>query len=420
MKNYKLINTKLKGILVFSLLLASVTFFTACEKNEEKGTPYFKLEGSPTGLAVSTNGITQSYVVRSNRPWKIVAKSDGDWVKAFPAEGEDDGIFKIIVDENKTFDNRTMKFAFVVDGEEQPVLFTVDQVANIPSIVIAGSASGTSIVGTGGTCDINISANVNWTYSLSDASWLTEQSLSSSKVTFSAGLNTGDARSTVMTVTAKDLPGVTASITITQASGVVILNEDFSWLEHYYSTSTSSPNTYAFYNTTGAKRFDSWLPDEKAHGWTSTINSLGGNTPLLYAGPGFAKVGKTTYGGDLISPKLNIDGTKNVKVTFKAVPYETATGTKDDNYLNISVLGAGTPSVTQFVIDNWPVYPTDGTVETYCQNFWKKPEATRTFTITGATSATQIKFLGGDYNLSGVGLGKNRIFLDDIKVEIIP
>ncbi|MDP4239501.1 MAG: BACON domain-containing protein [Bacteroidota bacterium] len=420
MKNYKFINRKLKGILVFSLFLASVTFFTACVKSEEEGTPYFKIEDNPTGLSASTKGVSQSYTVRSNRPWKIVAKGDGDWIKAFPAEGEDDGIFKIIVDENTTFDKRSMQFAFVVDGEEQPVLFTVDQDANIPSIVIAGAASGASIVGTGGTCDINITSNVDWTYSLSDSNWLTLQSLSPSKVTFAAGLNTGDSRSAVMTITAKDLPGVTASITITQASGVVILNEDFSWLEHYYLNSGSSPNSYAFYNTTGAKRYDSWTDDEKAHGWTSTNNSFSSNQPLLYAGPGFAKLGKTTYGGDLISPKLNIVGTKNVKVTFKAVPYETATGTKDDNYLNIFVLGAGTPSVTQFVIDNWPVYPTDGTVETYCQNFWKQPEATRTFTITGATSATQIKFLGGDYNLSGVGAGKNRIFLDDIKVEIIP
>jgi len=104
------------------------------------------------------------------------------------------------------------------------------------------------------------------------------------------------------------------------------------------------------------------------------------------------------------------------------VPYLTAGGAKDDNYLNISVVGPGTVSQAQFVIDNWPVYPAgDATVVgPYCEAFWGEPAATRTFTITGATADTQIKFLGGDYNLSGVGVGKNRIFLDDIKVEIIP
>jgi hypothetical protein len=53
---------------------------------------------------------------------------------------------------------------------------------------------------------------------------------------------------------------------------------------------------------------------------------------------------------------------------------------------------------------------------------WSAPEATRTFTITGAASDTQIKFLGNAYDLRTgvVPINKNRIFLDDIKVEIIP
>jgi len=52
---------------------------------------------------------------------------------------------------------------------------------------------------------------------------------------------------------------------------------------------------------------------------------------------------------------------------------------------------------------------------------WSAPEATRTFTITGATAETQIKFLGNDYDLRAtvVTINKNRIFLDDIKVEIV-
>jgi hypothetical protein len=99
----------------------------------------------------------------------------------------------------------------------------------------------------------------------------------------------------------------------------------------------------------------------------------------------------------------------------------TAAGTKDDNFLNISIIGPGTISQSQFIIDNWPVYPVDpAAVEAYCIALWNEPVARRTFTITGATSETQIKFLGYDYNLVGVGAVKNRIFLDDIKVEITP
>jgi len=124
-------------------------------------------------------------------------------------------------------------------------------------------------------------------------------------------------------------------------------------------------------------------------------------------------------GGDLISPALSkIVGTVNLQVTFKAIPYMTAAGTMDDNILNISVIGPGTVSQGQFIIDNWPVYPVEGALE-YCIGMWSAPAATRTFTITGATAETQIKFLGYDYYLVGVGEGKNRIFLDDIKVEIV-
>lgn len=146
-----------------------------------------------------------------------------------------------------------------------------------------------------------------------------------------------------------------------------------------------------------------------------------GTTPLLYARQGFIKLGKTSYGGDLISPPLSkLDGTQTVTVTFKAIPYMTAAGTKDDNILKVSVIGPGTVSQGQFIIDNWPVYPTEN-AEAYCIGMWSDPVATRTFTITGATAETQIVFLGGDYDLrpTVVTINRNRIFLDDIKVEIV-
>ena len=53
-------------------------------------------------------------------------------------------------------------------------------------------------------------------------------------------------------------------------------------------------------------------------------------------------------------------------------------------------------------------------------NVWAPEIAERSFIIRGATSETQIKFMGGkDYSLAGVGSEKNRIFLDDILVQII-
>jgi hypothetical protein len=137
---------------------------------------------------------------------------------------------------------------------------------------------------------------------------------------------------------------------------------------------------------------------------------------VVYARTGFLKLGKTGYGGDLISrPLASLDEPSKIRVTFKAVPYQTQAGTQDDNLLNVSVVGPGTININSFVIDNWPNYD----IDPECIAVWESDTAKYEFIITDATAETRIKFLGGDYNLKGVGKGKNRIFLDDIKVEII-
>lgn len=403
---------KLKGVgtILISIFVVSAWLLVSCDK-EDQSEPYFNIEGNPTGLTVPKAGIAQNFIVRSNRPWQLVAQSEGNWVKVFPEEGEDDGIFKITVSENTSFETRTMNYAIIVGGEEQPVLFRVDQEPNTPYINVPATVT---IPSAGGVVTINVTSNVAWTYSLSSSAWLTEQSVSSTQVKLVAAENTSiDPRSVTMTLTATDYPAVSEDITLTQSPGTVVIEENFSWLNY---------GSVIFYNTTGETRIDSWTQAEKDKGWTSSVNTTSGsgNTPLLYARMGFVKLGKTSYGGDLISPKLSkLTGTQNLKVTFKAIPYMTAAGTKDDNILKVSVIGPGTVSVAQFTIDNWPVYPTSD-VETYCTGMWASPVATRTFNVTGATSDTQIKFLGYDYYLVGVGAGKNRIFLDDIKVEIVP
>ncbi len=398
--------------LILPLFLLPLFLLSSCKEDPIQEDPFFTIEGDPTGLTVSKATKTQAYVVRSNRSWQILNKENADWVKAFPEKGDADGIFKIIVSANETFDTRTANFAFVVDGEEQPVLFRVEQEGNMPYINLPDAIS---IPAAGGEFSVDIVSNVAWGAALSDFSWLQETAVTTQKITFVAEENTSiDERSTTLTLTAVEFPDVTASVVMTQSPGTVVLEEDFSWLAY------GSP---VFYTTTGETRIDNWTQEQKDRGWTSSVNTTtgSGTTPLLYARQGFVKVGKTGYGGDLISPPLSkLVGTQTLTVTFKAIPYMTATGTMDDNILNVSVIGPGTVSQGQFIIDNWPVWPADaGAVTDYCIGLWNAPEATRTFTITGATAETQIKFLGYDYYLVGVGAGKNRIFIDDIKVEIV-
>lgn len=406
---------------IYILLLMVVAVFTSCDKenSQDTGEPYFNFTDatestSPTGYNVAYTGNTTGlkFVIRSNRPWKIVANSEDTWAKFFPNEGDDDGIVKVIVAENKTFVSREMKFAFVVDGEEQPVLFTVTQAQAIPFLSLSyGSKPITEklISKAEQTFIINVLANVDYVCS-TDSPWLTVESQNvgakSTDITFAAAVNT-DAEKRIGNInfTCAQFPNLNASIKITQEGRGMVLYDDFAW---------STYSNAIFPNTTDAKRWDAWTPEELARGWSTTPNTFSKNEPLLYACYGFMKVGKTYYGGDLISPKLSAlpAGTHTLLVKFKAVPYMTATGTQDDNYLNVSVIGPGTVSVSQFVIDNWPNYTTDPT----CTAIWSQLNTERSFTITGATSDTQLRFLGGDFDIKSVGKGKNRIFLDDIKV----
>lgn len=404
---FKIKNT-LKLVQVVSIFCFAMFMSCTNDESEFSGDPYFVIEDQPTGISADTQGTSQSYVVRSNRPWRIVAQEEVSWVKAFPNEGEDDGIFKFVIDENVTFDARSVNFAFVVDGEEQPVLFRVDQIANIPFIVVENAAEGVSVPSAATSFSIPVKANVNWTYTLVDGDWLSEVTLTENELNLLAAKNRGEERVATVKISAEGHPTLDTEITITQSAGDVILEENFDWLNY------GSP---VFYTYSGEGRMDDvWTADELAKGWTSTENEFTSNQQVVYARPGFVKLGKTGYGGDLISPKLaELDQETTVKVSFKAVPYKTKGGTQDDNILRIDVEGAGVASVSSFTVDNWPDYATDPD----CTLIWEEERSHYEFTITGATSQTRLKFLGGDYLLKGVGKGKNRVFLDDIKVTII-
>ncbi len=395
-------------VLLLALFSLSLTF-TACsdDDSEFSGEPFFAIEENPTGLEVGVSGNTKSYVVRSNRPWQIIPQEEVSWAKTFPTEGKDDGIFKIIVLENDTFDPRTINFIFVVDGKEQPLLFRVDQEANVPYITLDDEEKGIAVPSAEGALTIGVKANVSWTYTIEDSSWLSEIEVTEEGIQLLADRNISEERSTKVTVTSSEQPGLDKEIIITQSAGNIILEENFNWLT-YGST--------IFYTTTGEKRMDSWTPEELGMGWTSTENTFSSNQKLVYARTGFVKLGKTNYGGDLISPALsNLEEPATVRVTFKAVPYQTKKGTRDANTLNIEVLGAGTVSVNSMTIDNWPDYDADPE----CTEVWQAPSAQYEFTITGADAGTRFKLLGGDYDLRNASPNKNRIFIDDIKVEII-
>ncbi len=402
-----MINNICKNIKFIFLVLVSVFLASCSDDDKTVANQYFFIEGEPSGYNSNPQAVTISYVVRSNRPWKIEAREDVSWSRFFPSEGKDDGIVSLIIKENETFDVRNVNYAFIVDGVEQPVLFSVTQDGNVPYITITDAQKGISVPGTGGEFTVSVKANVDWSYIISDDLWIELVSQSSSQIVFKAAENDGSERDAVVTVVSVDYPELSQNIIITQSSAEYILEEDFSWLNY--------GNTI-HYETSGETRFDLWSESEKSRGWYSTPVASSDNQQLCYARPGFVKLGKTNFGGDLITPALSaIEGIADVEVTFKATAYISKGGAKDDNELLISIIGPGEISQSLFIIDN---YPNSGNMENGVDyDVWDPSIAQRSFEIKGATSETKIKFLGGAYELTGVGQGKNRIFLDDIKVK---
>ena len=396
-------------------LLCGSFLCTSCE-DEKTVDSYLELEDEyQTTFSPTADEAEYRITVRSNRPWQVVKKdSDADWVRPFPDEGEADGIFTLYVDENPTFETRRTELALVVDGEEYPVLLTVDQAAAVPTIQV-GDGSGTVSVAAGaGDFTLTSSANVEWTCVVDEAAaeWLTYNGIDEDGVlSFTVTENLWAERTGIVHCVSEAEPSANVDITVVQASNGVILQEAFNWLA--YGSATT-------WETTGETRYDSWTADERGRGWTSSPADASGN-PCLYARQGFVKLGKTNYAGDLISPKLStISGTADVQVTFKACAYVSKGGAKDDNELYVSVLGAGTLEGADepYIISN---YPNSSNME-YGPDYdvWAPELAERTFIIRGATSETQIKFMGGkSYNMTGIGQGKNRIFLDDILVQVI-
>ena len=406
---------------IFVLILLVFAVFTSCKKEPvDTGDPYFNFndateQTSPTGYNVDYKGNTagEKYIIRSNRNWTIVENGTSDWVRFFPNEGDDDGIVNVIVSENKTFEDRTTQFKFMVAGQEQPVMFTVTQAKATPYLTIKDVEKVRNLNQIEQILTVPVQANVQYTYT-SNASWMqfsnTVVGTLGTDLNFTVSENTASAsRTGTILFTCAQFPALNVTLTVKQegkSEGTIVFFEDFSWLGY------GSP---IFYTTTGETRMDLWTEVEKGKGWTSTPNPGSSMQPLVYARKGFIKLGKTGFGGDIITPKLTgIVGTKNVLVKFKAVPYMTAAGTKDDTDLKISLKGPGTLSTAQFNITNWPNYTEDPT----CTAIWEAQGTERNFTITGATSETQIVFLGGALYLTGIGVGKNRIFLDDIKVLI--
>ncbi|SFC48308.1 Putative binding domain-containing protein, N-terminal [Parapedobacter composti] len=414
--NIKKASTMLLGLICLSFLVP----FSSCKKDDERAVP-FALKDNPSDLSVSSQGASQTFDVQTTGTWKIEPLRNERWLKIEPTEGQGDGTFTVTVDRNMSLEPRQSVLTFVVDGKVQNNILKIEQAARSPE-----NGNGESYVNLDGLASLEVPEDgLHGRYAIrSTGEWRVEIiegsdwfSMEPMQGRYDTGVNVSvdvnlspDPRTArlVYYLNGEQVPGI---FEVNQEGVEVILYEDFNWLNY---------GSAIFYTTTGETRMDSWTAGEKAMGWSYYQPDPTG-VPSVYARPGFLKLGRTNYGGEVLSPKLSaVEGTQNLRVSFKAVPYQTAAGARDVTILKIGIIGPGTLSQDQFDINNWPNYTTDPN----CTEIWKAPETTRTFTITGATAETQIWFLGGAYDLrEGSGWtgarNVNRIFLDDILVTVL-
>ena len=438
-----------------NLLLAAIAViaamgFTACSDKDSKysGDPYFQIEGLENLTynfdyqAVDTTAYSSAkkLVVRCNRPWKLVCQDENGWCRVFPAEGDLDGIIRLSVNENKSPDTRTVTYKIYVDGQEFETPFTVVQTGAEP--YIKPSANSITISRKGGETQFSVIANVPYEMSILPAEeggatdWLAVEKSETDEntVVLKCGENpVSEPREVILHVQGTGAyAGLSIDVPVTQLGALYF--ENFSWMNH-------SDTSILGWNTDGESnsRFDKWTEEELSHGWTC-------RSTWCYGRPGFLKLGKTSYGGDLVSPKISeIQGTMNVAVSMQLVGYCSAGGTLDDTQVYVAVLGPGTitgihggdggdivngvsyvdedkntitlNNVASFVLtsDNHfnPTTDPDGL------QIWLNPNIDYTIDVDGATNQTQIVILGGVYDadLKTVGKGKNRIFVDNFKVE---
>lgn len=417
MRTINYYKSELLSRIVYTFCVGMIMLSMSCTKEDNDTGGLFELQDNPEMLEVPEQGVSETFTFKAIGNWKIEPLRSERWLKIEPATGTGDGSFTVTLSKNTTQEARSTSLYFLVDGRLQDDVLKIEQAASIGGgeegefIYIEGAETGLEIPETGLFEKRVMRATGKWRAELSDADvdWIHIEPMEGTgdtPITLTAEINSNDTRTVNLNFYLDDVLQPNPLL-ITQDGVEVILEENFDWLSY------GSP---IFYTTDDETRIDKWTMSEKAKGWVTSPSADG--ITSTYARQGFVKLGKTNYGSDFISPKLReIEGTKNVEVKFKAVPYMTAGGAKDDTRLYVNVIGPGTVSVREFAIDNWPDYNADPS----CTAIWTAAETERSFVITGATAETQIRFLGGALDLrkdTGAPINKNRIFLDDIIITV--
>lgn len=425
--NYSIIEALPKAFYVFCL--AFVSLLLSCSKDKEAG-GYFELKDGLSKIEAVSEGATETFSIKASGNWKIKPLNKENWIKVEPMEGNGDGTVTVTVNRNYAQEARSNTLFFSMDGQLRNQVLKVEQEASTGGgqesehyLKIDGNPTSLTIPEEGISQQYLLRSTGDWKIEILEGEdWLTVSPMEGrfdAGVNIRAGVNASVTPRKGKLMFYLDGEAVLGEFLINQEGMVVILQEDFSWLNY---------GSEIFSVTTDETRMSSWNAGQSAKGWTGTIPPAGAFPPnatastyvSTYARVGFVKLGRTNYGGDIISPKLTaVQGTKNLQVSFKAVRYATG----DHSLLKVSVVGPGTISVNSFNVTNVASPNSDLAA---CRAAWKAPEANYSFIVTGATAETQIRFFAGDYFISTDAKypnhiwpsNTNRIFLDDVLISV--
>lgn len=354
-------------------------------------------------LIFESEGGTVFASITSSAPFR--AESDATWCYVEAYDHEMDNL-RISISENELADDREAVITLTMEGAPERTI-TVHQFAGKPYIYTTSK----SVVLDKNTVrfEITVSSNTAYTYTLPD--WVhdaAENGIATGTVTYyftADAIAANQEREDKVVFSSESNPFLSASVSVRQTNEILpLLDDPFDWC---------TGSATAVGGTSGEVRFDN-LP--YSGGWSSeTVN---GNYNC-WARQGCLRFSRTGYGGILVSPALStLNGTANVKVSFQAARWCTSSLVHDDNYVfTIVVRGGGTPSQGTFSI----------TCDADIPDWQSKDGSTYSFTITDATSSTQIVWISApaesgvipstDGNGDGTSSAIGRLLLDNVKVE---
>ncbi len=164
-------------------------------------------------------------IVTSNLDWSA-ASSDTSWLTAEPASGSGTGLLSLYVTANTGTAYRTGTVLLTSSDGSRSATVIVTQAVQPPAASVKVAPASWAAPGRGGSQTIAVTANVSWTATSSDTSWLTVTAPASGtgdgSITLDASTNgTSGSRTGTVTVSGG---GVSATVTVTQAvaSGKVL------------------------------------------------------------------------------------------------------------------------------------------------------------------------------------------------------